>query len=380
MIKEHKWRDLQPYLRREPVTLALLTGLAILAFSAVAGLSRLYHRQQESLADRWSTRGTEDLKAARYGSAVVDFRTALLYARDEYTYQLDLAEALVGEHRADEAYAYLVNLWQREPENGLVNLELARIEAARGHSESALRYYHNAIYAIWQGDQEKASQNARLELIQYLLRTNDLAQADSELIALTVNLGSNARGHVHAGQLFLQAQDNQRAFDQFRLALQHDRHNVAAMAGAGNAAFQLAQYSDAVRYLREAEVAGNKTNDSELKIAQLVLSMDPFRTRFNSRERRRIAMSAFDAAGDRLKACGTPGPFSIPAGELTNLTQSWTKLKPQVNERDMRNDPDEVNTIMSLVFSIERQTSGMCGTSSDTDNALLLIANLHEGL
>jgi tetratricopeptide (TPR) repeat protein len=380
MIKEHNWRDLQPYLRREPVTLALLTGLAILAFSAVAGLSRLYHRQQDSLADRWSTRGTEDLKAGRYGSAVVDFRTALLYARDEYTYQLNLAEALVGEHRADEAYAYLVNLWQREPENGLVNLELARIEAARGHSESALRYYHNAIYAIWPGDQELASQNARLELIQYLLRTNDLAQADSELIALTVNLGSNAKEHVQAGQLFLQAQDNQRALDQFRLALQHNRHDVAAMAGAGNAAFQLAQYNEAVRYLRQAEAAGNKSNDSELKIAQLVLSLDPYRTRFNSIERRRIAMSAFVAAGDRLKACGVPGPFSIPAGELTNLTQSWTKLKPQVNERDMRNDPDVVNTIMSLVFNIERQTSGMCGTSSDTDNALLLIANLHEGL
>ena len=137
MIKEHKWRDFQPYLRREPVTLALLTGLAILAFSAVAGLSRLYHRQQDSLADRWSTRGTEDLKAGRYGSAVVDFRTALLYARDEYTYQLNLAEALVGEHRADEAYAYLVNLWQREPENGLVNLELARIEAARGRGRAS---------------------------------------------------------------------------------------------------------------------------------------------------------------------------------------------------------------------------------------------------
>lgn len=380
MTKEHTWLDLQPYLRREPVTLALLTGLAIILFSAVAGLSRLYHQQQDSLAERWSTRGTEDLRAARYGSAVVDFRTALLYARDDYTFQLNLAEALVGEHRPDEAYAYLVNLWQREPENGLVNLELARIQATRGHSESALRYYHNAIYAIWQGNQEAQSQSARLELIRYLLRTGDIAQADSELIALTVNLGGNAGEHTRAGQLFLEAQDNQRALEQFRLALERNRHDVAAMKGAGNAAFQLAQYSDAVRYLRQAEAAGNKTGDAELKISQLVLSMDPFRTRFNAAQRSRIAVNAFAAAGDRLKACSAPGPFSIPAGELNTLTQSWTKLKPQVNERDMRNDPDEVNTIMSLVFNIERETSGMCGATSDTDNALLLIANLHEGL
>jgi tetratricopeptide (TPR) repeat protein len=380
MAKEHRWLDLQPYLRREPVTLALLSGLAIILFSAVAGLSRLYHQQQDSLADRWSTRGLDDLKAARYGSAVVDFRTALLYGRDNYNYQLNLAEALLGEHRSDEAYAYLVNLWAEQPENGLVNLELARIEAARGHSENALRYYHDAIYAVWPGNQEAASQSARLQLIHYLLSTGDMAQADSELIALAANLGANAGDHRRAGQLFLQAQDNQRAFDQFRLALEHNRHDVAAMAGAGNAAFRLGQYSLAQRYLRQAVAAGDKQSQSQLKIAQLVLNMDPFRTQFNAAQRRRIAMNAFTAAGDRLTACSAPGPFSIPANELSSLTESWTKLKPQVNERDLRRDPDEVNTVMSLVFNIERQTSGMCGSSTDTDDALLLIANLHEGL
>lgn len=380
MTKEHSWLELQPYLRREPVTLALLTGLAIIAFSAVAGLSRLYFKQQDSLANRWSTRGMEDLKATRFGSAVVDFRTALLYARDNYTYQLNLAEALLGEHRADEAYAYLINLWTRQPENGLVNLELARIEAARGRSESALRYYHDAIYAVWPDNQEAASQNARLELIHYLLRTGDIAQADSELIALAANLGANAGEHTRAGQLFLRAEDDQRALDQFRLALGHNHRNVGALAGAGNAAFQLRQYTVAARYLRQAVAAGDKSSEPQLKVAELVLSMDPFRTQFNAAQRRRIAVSAFAAAGDRLKACGAPGPFSLPAGELTSLTQSWSDLKPHVNDRDLRQDPDQVNTAMSLVFKIERETSGMCGTSSDTDDALLLIANLHEGL
>lgn len=380
MAKEHKWFDLQPYLRREPVTLALLSGLAIILFSAVAGLARLYDQQQQSLAERWSTRGTEDLKATRYGAAVVDFRTALLYARDSYTYQLNLAEALVGEQRADEAYAYLINLWDREPENGLVNLELARIEAARGQTEDALRYYHDAIYAVWQGNQYEESQNARLELIHYLLRADDKAQADSELIALAANLGSDPGEHTRAGQLFLQAEDNQRALDQFRMALQHRRHNVAAMAGAGKAAFQLGQYVVAARYLQQAVAAGDKASQSQLKVSELVLNLDPFRTQFNAAQRRRIAMDAFAAASARLKVCSTPGPFSIPAGQLTALIQSWNKLKPQVNERDLRRDPDEVNTVMSLVFNIERQTSGMCGSTSDTDNALLLIANLHEGL
>jgi hypothetical protein len=76
-------------------------------------------------------------------------------------------------------YAYLVNLWEREPENGLVNLELARIAVQRADTERALRYYHNAIYAIWPGDQEVQRRDARLEPIEYLLRINVKTQAQA---------------------------------------------------------------------------------------------------------------------------------------------------------------------------------------------------------
>ncbi|HEV2134032.1 MAG TPA: hypothetical protein VGR47_07185 [Terracidiphilus sp.] len=372
--------DLQPYLRREPVTLALLTGLAIILFGVVTGLASLYHRQQESLADRWASRGADDLKAKRYGEAVMAYRTALLYARDEYTYQLNLAEALVGEHRAEEAYAYLINLWDRQPENGMVNLELARIQAARGHTDSALRYYHDAIYAIWPANQELESRNARLELIRLMLQTNDKAQADSELIALAANLGERPAEHTQTGQLFLEAQDYQRALEQFRLALEGNHREVTAMAGAGEAAFQLGQYRVAEQYLRRAAGAGDKSSKAKLKLAELVLNMDPFRTQLRAAERRRIIIDAFTAAGARLQACSKPGPFTVPASELATLTQSWTELKPQINERNLSRNPDLGTNAMSLVFNIEHETSGMCGGMTDTDNALLLVANLHQGL
>jgi len=372
--------DLQPYLRREPVTLAVLIGLAIVLFAAVTGLSSLYHRQQESLANRWSSRGAGELEAKRYEGAVVDYRTALLYSRDNYMYQLGLAEALVGEHRADEAYAYLINLRDRRPENGQVNLELARIEAARGLTDNALRYYHDAIYAIWPGDQEQESRNARLELVHLLLNIGDRAQADSELIALAATLGNRPREHTQAGQLFLQAEDNERALGQFRVALAGNRHDVTAMAGAGNAAFAMGKYLVAEPYLRRAVAAGDKTRQSQLRLAELVLHMDPFRAHLKAAERRRIIMDAFTAAGTRLEACSTPGPLSVPTAELTALTQSWTKLKPRIDDRDLSRNPDLGNNAISVVFNIERETSGMCGGMTDTDNALLLIANLHEGL
>ncbi len=179
------------YLTREPVILALLSVLAIGFFLAVSGLSRVYHAQQESLANRWFTRGVADLKEQRFDRAVIGFRAALLYSRDNYDYQLNLAGALIGLHRTSEADAYLSNLWERQPENGLVNLELARIATQKGETEPALRYYHNAIYAAWPGDQEVQRRDARLELIKFLLRNNANAQAQSELIALAENLGDD---------------------------------------------------------------------------------------------------------------------------------------------------------------------------------------------
>src|ERR1700680_2345202 len=149
-----KRMDLGLYLKQQPVMLALLAALGVIFFLAVAGLSRAYHAQRESLGNRWFSRGVADLNARHFDRAVTEFRSALLYSRDNYDYQLSLAEALIGEKRTSEAYSYLVNLWDQQPENGLVNLELARIAAQRGQTEQAQRYYHNAIYAVWPGDQK----------------------------------------------------------------------------------------------------------------------------------------------------------------------------------------------------------------------------------
>src|SRR5271170_8197529 len=104
---------MRAYLTREPVVLALLTVLAVVLFLVVGGLSRAFHAQQESLGQRWFSRGVADLQAQRFDSAVTEFRAALRYSRDDYSYQLNLAEALVGLKRTSEAQAYFINLWDR---------------------------------------------------------------------------------------------------------------------------------------------------------------------------------------------------------------------------------------------------------------------------
>jgi tetratricopeptide (TPR) repeat protein len=370
--------DRGPYPRRESLHLALLLLLAIVFFVGVSGLSRIYHAQQESLGNRWFTRGEEDLKEQHFDRAASEFRTALLYSRDNYDYRLNLAEALVGLKRNGEAYAYLINLWEREPENGLVNLELARMAAQKRDTEQALRYYHNAIYAIWPGDQEEQRRNARLELIEFLLSINARTQAQSEVIALAASLDDDPSEDARVGDLFLRVQDYEHALAEYRLSLKAERHDSAALAGAGEAAFELGRYELAQRYLRAeaTENAGDTQSAMRLQTAELVLKMDPFQRQLSVAERNRIVMEAFAVAGQRLKECAADGKSTA---SLQNLSDEWAKMNGQIDELHLRRDPDLVEAAMNSVFSIERQTSSLCGPPSGPDMALLLIAKLHEG-
>jgi len=372
--------DFGSYMRQQPVMLAMLAVLGVIFFLAVAGLSRIYHAQRDALGRRWFTRGLTDLKAERFDRAITEFRSALLYSRDEYAYQLNLAEALVGSKRSGEAYSYLVNLWERQPEDGVVNLELARIAAQRGETELTERYYHNTIYATWPSDQEGRRRDTRLELIEYLLSIGAKAQAQSELIALEENIGEDAAQQKRMGDLFLRAGDYEHALASYRLALKSDRQNEAAVAGAGLAAFLLGRYPLAERYLQTAveESPNDRQSADRLKTTQLVLRMDPFRRQLSVAERSKLVVEAFSTAGRRLSFCVTPKADSASADSQPSLADSWAKMKPQVSESQLRRNPDLVEQAMDLVFEIERQTNATCGTSDTADLALLLISKLHE--
>jgi tetratricopeptide (TPR) repeat protein len=375
-MKATESRDFRQYLRQPPVMLTVFAVIAVAFFLAVTGLSRAYHSQRENLGNRWFNRGLADLNTRHFESAITEFRSALLYSRDNYGYQLNLAEALIGLKRTGEASAYLVNLWERQPEDGVVNLELARIAVQRMQTEQAERYYHNAIYAAWPSDQEAKRRDARLELIEFLLNISAKAQAQAELIALSENMGDDPAQQRRLGDLFLRAQDYEHALTAYHVSLESDRHNQAALAGAGAAAFYLGRYAVAERYLKAATAKNpNDASSSErLKTAELVLRMDPFRHQISMAQRDRIVVEAFGAAGQRLKSCGVKA-----TGEPSDLNESWSKLQPRITEGNLRRDPDLVESAMDVAFRIERQSSTMCEPPQGIDMALLLIAKLHEG-
>jgi tetratricopeptide (TPR) repeat protein len=369
------------YLGHESVTIALLSIGAVLFFLIVTGISSAFFAQQDGLAKRWSMRGVSDLNAGRFSAAIPEFRAALQYTRDDFNFRLGLAQALMGLHRTDEAYNYLVNLRTEHPENGLVNLELARIATERNDTGQALRFYHNAIYASWPGDEEKQAREARFELIGYLLRINAKTQAESELISLAGLVGDDAGQQARLGDLFMGIPDDEHALAAFRRSLQSDGHNPAALAGAGSAAFNLQRYPLAVRYLQQA-VSANQADTASgqrLKIARLVLQMDPYQPRLRAADRYKKVMVDFAAAGDRLKSCPVAATYAAPENPKQDLQAEWSGLNSQLTPTGLRNNPDLVDTAMNLVFTIERQASEWCGNPSPADAALLLVARLREG-
>jgi tetratricopeptide (TPR) repeat protein len=376
-----KFGNLRLYLRRRPVMLGLLTAMAVVFFLAVTGLASVYRAQHESIGDRWFQRGKADLSAHRYAAAITDFRAALLYSRDNYTYQLNLAEALIGMGQRAQANAYLLNLWDREPDDGVVNLELARIAAQRGEIPLSTRYYHDAVYAVWPQDQEPQRRQARLELVDLLLRNNQKAQAQAELIALAENAGGDPAEENRLGDLFLRADGYDHALGLYAQALKVNRRDAAAMAGAGYAAFQLGRYSLAQHYLQNAVTANasDKKSAELLNTTELVLRMDPFRPQLSTAERNRIVIEAFAIAGDRLKNCALPRSTAPPGTGEPDAKEQWTSLKPQITPQRLQRDADLAQKAMAVVFLAERETSALCGIPTGRDLALLLIGKLHEG-
>jgi tetratricopeptide (TPR) repeat protein len=371
------------YVRQRPVMLVLLTALTVVFFVFVAALSRAYKDQQRSLGNRWFERGIADLSGKRYQAAVTDFRAALLYSRDNYTYQLNLAEALLGMNRRAEASAYLLNLWDRQPEDGLVNLELARIAAQKGQMQQAVRYYHDAVYAVWPSQQETQRREARLELIELLLRSNAKGQAQAELIGLSENADEDPVQLDLLGDLFMRADDYEHALEEYRSSLKGDAHNAKTLAGAGYAAYELQQYSLAEHYLQDAvkRDPNDKESAERLNTTEIVLRMDPYQRQISLSERVQLVIEAFTTAGERLQHCAVPSGDGAGGGAVQGgtLTDEWSELKPQISQRGLQRNSGLADRAMDIVFRIERQTSVSCGAPSGPDLALLLISKLREG-
>lgn len=360
--------------------------IAILGFVGVGRLVTSFHARERSLASQLFTQGQQEREAGKASKATQSFRAALGYDPGNLEYELNLAKALVEAKRYDEAKTYLLSLYERAPQDGEVNLELARLSALQENQDDAVRYYHHAIYGIWDQNPDQQRRQARLELVEFLLKQGDLMSARSELIASASGLPpAEPEPHLRIAGAFMQDKDYDDALRQYREVIRMDRKNQNGYIGAGKAAFQLRQYRTAQRYLQSADRLGNLDPYSAqlMKTAELLLANDPYLPNLSDAERQRRVTTAFEKAGARLHACaqqrGEDLMANPPVTPLQELEAEWVKLKPAMRPAYLRRKPNTAEEAMDLVFRIEQQTQTQCGNPEGLDLALTIIGRDREG-
>jgi len=366
----------------ERETLVLISIVVLAVFFGVTGYTvKRYHAEQKALGGRWYQRGEAALHVNRPQEAVDDFHTALIYARDNEVYQMRLAEALVKSNRLGEADVYLRTLWESRPGDGTVNLELGRVSASSHDVQDALRYYHNAIFGVWEDNPEEHRRQVRIELCKFLLGEGERNAAESELIALQAELPPNADLHTQVGLMFMQVEDYRRALNEFQLALKLNSKQPAAWTGAGEASYQLSDYAQARRYLQKAVTQNPQNLDAaqKLEISKLVLELDPFQRMLSQEERSRRTIAAFSQALSHLKQCAQSRGVNLQtqqaAGPFADVYSNAEKLQSQVNKSSLRRNPDLINNAMDMVMRMEETAQQACGTPPAPDQALLMISH-----
>jgi tetratricopeptide (TPR) repeat protein len=396
--------------RSAPAVLVVLLLGAMAAFAAVSHLVTRFNLNQQARARKLYAQGLADQSAGRLNAAVDEFRAALTGDPSNSRYQLALGRALrdTGDpRRLEEAKSYLQDLWQRAPEDGTINLALARVaakqnsldDAKQNSLEDVFRYYHNAMYGVWNADAEANRRKARLELIEFLLQKNHRLEAQPELMALAAGLPPDPELHLQAAKFFEKDQDYAGALSQYEQVLRRDRGSAEAMAGAGEAAFHLGEYRTAQRYLRTAVTANSQDANAQklLDSVDLVLATDPFIRRISDAERNRRIKDAWAKTGERLQACAkaqgvgsatsipqnlpTQRPSAAPAvstplppDSLAALQGEWDDMRTEIRRLGSSGETDLPDAIMDLVFKIEQQTAVQCGEPQGADLALLLIS------
>lgn len=202
--------------------------------------------------------------------------------------------------------------------------------------------------------------------------------------------------------------DDSRALDEYRRAAALDRADRDALAGAGRAAFQLAQYAVSHQYLHQAIARGSSDPAvaNLVEIVDAMFALDPYAPRISNLERRSRVIRAFQQAGERLAQCAVAPKQSVPwqaratnsatAGQAAannappgtgapTLTEAekryaeWQKLRARMTERTLRHDPDLMDKAMDLSFRIEQQSDAQCAPPAAADTALVLIARQRVG-
>jgi tetratricopeptide (TPR) repeat protein len=361
--------------RRELVLLIVLIAIATGAFVLTRAAAAANQAMKLADAVAWYERGEADRRQGRLDAAVFSLRRAAALHPAEPRYRRALAGVLERTGERDDARQVLLAVQARSPEDADTTLQLARLEAGSGDLAAAVRHYSSALSTLWPAEQAEARRRVRTELIELLLRHDQRSRALSELLVLAANLPDHPAPQMEAGRMFLRAGDPRRAAEHFTEALRIAPRDPGALAGAGEAAFELGDYSRARRLL--AAVSAQDGRMAQLRtIADLVLTSDPLAPRIALAERRRRLVAAFDRTARRLDEC--EASLRADGVEIESIRDEAERFRASIDQRRSLSSRDAIEDGFDVVIRIAKSLmEARCAPPTPLDRALRLIAERH---
>jgi tetratricopeptide (TPR) repeat protein len=368
--------------------LVLLASTGVL-FAVTLFLFRSFAAHRVELASRYSDRGRAALGDGHPKDAIAAFRTSLSYGPGERENELLLAQALADDNRIDEATDYFLNLWDSQPGDGFINLQLARLARRRNEHQAAIDYYRASIYGNWNGDGTVHRRDVRLELANYLIGLRQISAAQAELLIAASNAPAIPSIQILIGDALLGAGDPVSASRQYQRAFAEDPRNAIAYEKAGRLAYKSGDYSHARDWLEHAlhESAGSPGSAAEpegdtatlLRNSERLLLLDPAHA--NSDEARLTRLIDNRAtARKRIDACArrSASPSLLPAEEQSLIDRWTTAGKSSSKKTALLHDPEAQAPLQNLIDDTEIITARLCGAPQGDDALLLLLAKQHQ--
>jgi tetratricopeptide (TPR) repeat protein len=263
-----------------------------------------------------------------------------------------------------------------------------------GNDADAKRYYNGAIYGVWDESADavlRSRMDTHLELYRYLIDRGEKAEAQAELLATAAATPPDPALHAKVGQLILKTGQPKEALDVFQRALRIGPRNYEALAGAGEAEFQLGNDQEAARYLensvredaQEKRRAGSQPGDSatrkteqaqvmqHLAIAEASLALNPHAPGLDPMERARRAVRAYDTAMARIKSCVGEHGITLPAPNQ-NFAPFTRAASDELAVAALARHIEQLDPLMDFVFKVESAATENCGPPSDPTNAAIL--------
>ncbi len=367
---------------RDSLVFLGLTAVTVALFVVTFFLFRSFAAHRTELGKRWSDRGRAALQRNQPEQAIDSLRTALSYVPGERSYELLLAQALAQAGHTEEAYNYFSGLWDVQPGNGFINLELARLAAQKKEQRAAVNFYRASIYGTWEGDGAVRRRTVRLELIRYLLKTGDTTAARGELLVAQGNTDNDPAFAFEVGSLYEQAGDRTNALDAYKKAADADPKNPLPLAAAGTLTYDMGEFATARDLLRQAlradEVAGGHEVQERTALADLlqksdrILELVPSR-KLTSEQRVTRLLLLRDLARKRLGVCGAM-PQGLPP-QLEEINARWPAALKADTRRALLRDASRQDQLLQLIFDTESQADGPCGPAKGDDALLVLLSH-----